>query len=30
MLNSVIHTLAEVLFLSVGVFAIWAIGVTLR
>lgn len=30
MLNTVMHVAAEILFVSVGIFAIWAIGVTMR
>jgi hypothetical protein len=30
MLNTIIHAAAEIFFLSVGIFAIWAIHATLK
>jgi hypothetical protein len=30
MLNTIIHVAAEIFFLSVGIFAIWAIHATLK
>jgi hypothetical protein len=30
MLNTVMHVAAEILFLSVGIFAIWAIHATVK